>query len=285
MKITCCSTITKTPTKIFRNEQCFNIPKRIGFGGYVYIFATDIKMKIGKTTNWEQRKNTISYNSGIPHFNTQIVTIEHSNYSQNECILMNHFKDYRIHGEWFTSTQLETAVDLLMSLDMNIDEDLNINESNQKLGEELRNLILLSHKESEFEKYKSILFSVKSWLDQGDLWEFQKQLIRDKGYRFLLNEIVKKWKNYVLELYGNKFTDSSETTFGLYLTETIIRFKQLNDIEGFNKYLYEGEVPTFLWNDINVLYDSITIEMESSYDLYIKDINCLINNLMKNFKI
>lgn len=45
----------------------------------------------------------------------------------------------------------------------------------------------------------SLLHGYKAWLDQGDLWEFQKQLIRDKNFRLSLENIIKEWKIYLSE--------------------------------------------------------------------------------------
>lgn len=50
----------------------------------------------------------------------------------------------------------------------------------------------------------------------------------------------------------------------LYLTETIVRYKQTNDVQNLNYYLCEGAFPVHLLSKVDDLFNAIQLEMNNT---------------------
>lgn len=84
----------------------------------IYVLENDEGfVKIGITTNFEQRKRSLSGSNGAGHKITrEYVSIETSLYSL-EHIMHDHFAAYRKpNSEWFEGIAFESAVDYLVKL-------------------------------------------------------------------------------------------------------------------------------------------------------------------------
>jgi hypothetical protein len=260
------------PATVFVNEQLSFLPKTKNLGGHVYIFVSGNKMKVGKSIQWQKREQVLSASSGVTSFDVRVVTIEHSNYSQNEVIMLQKLKNYQITSEWFNSDALTFAIDTLKTLIY--DTNLKISEITEDQRIELATPLAKVEMQNRLNTHISLLHGYKEWLDQGDLWEFQKQLIRDKNFRISLESIIKEWKIYLSEsiVYKNLLEEYTDVGMSLYLTETIIRFKQMNDVQNLNLYLCEGAFPTHLLSKVNNLFNAIQLEMDN---VYIKELKRL----------
>lgn len=274
-------TIKSTPTKqtVFINNEILYLPNISNEGGYVYIFSIANKMKIGKTKDWKQREKTHCQNNGIKTFDTRVVTIKHTNFDQNERILLNYFEDYKICGEWFNSSQLKIAIEILKTLKFSQDVKF-LNKKaplNKKETKEL--LKILNSDKLAF--HKALITDCKDWLDQGDFWEYQKILIRDFTFRRKLEYIINLWKvnwsNKEQLLYFNTIE------MVLYLTESLVRFKQSNNLNGLCVYLEEGSFPKELMPQIISLFNQIPSNEFSIYTQKIKNIEEAHSKMLEYF--
>lgn len=273
-----------TIQNVFINEELSSMPKTNGIGGYVYIFSTNDKMKIGQSKNWQQREKTISNNVGIPFFPTKIVTIRHVNYQQNEKIMLEYFKDYKIHSEWFDASQTEIAIDVLKTL--NFKQHVKIKDkSKEKQENELneKQAFCRFMTNSILDSQKSTISSQKEFLNQNDFWEYQKILIRDVNFRKQLKFLIKQWKSCWSSDKKNNanllYFNTIEMT--LYLTETISRYKQSDNLSGLCDYLNEGEVPSSLVSQIVTLFNKIPSPIKSQYIQSIEDLEEAYNTFVE----
>jgi asparagine N-glycosylation enzyme membrane subunit Stt3 len=82
--------------KKYNNE---NIKKYEEKDGYIYLIKTNNKYKIGKTLKIKER--IIKYKTENPNKIKVILCEKVVNYSKNEKILLDCFKEKNIRGEWF----------------------------------------------------------------------------------------------------------------------------------------------------------------------------------------
>jgi hypothetical protein len=116
------------------NEQSF--PKCQNGLGHVYIIKSDDCVKIGISTDVAKRIRSIRTQSGR-NIDRVFVSESCSNYYSVEAKLHRHFKDKRLHGEWF-KVDFESVVHELKSL--NLERSVSVKcESALLLVESFRN--------------------------------------------------------------------------------------------------------------------------------------------------
>lgn len=93
----------------FRNHPQVN---RLGIlpydAGWVYAVRFGDKVKIGKTTNPDARLAALQSQHRGPYDEAHFIVCD--NAANGERRLHNIFKDYRLHGEWFRLSHIQTEV-------------------------------------------------------------------------------------------------------------------------------------------------------------------------------
>ena len=114
--------------------------------GYVYaIENSDKKIKIGKTTNTKRRFGEIERQSGTVIVHKYVSPLVRY-YSKLESDVLNHFKDFRLNGEWF-SCDFDSVKSFVNSL--NLSEYMLTNEvdddptDDKKMSASVMSIILL----------------------------------------------------------------------------------------------------------------------------------------------
>lgn len=138
--------------KIYVRDQLWHLSENINqvddkksdFFGYVYALEYDNKIKIGKTKNIFQRMKTIkTYAEKYADIETGVFlySLPHVNYHENEKILHDYFKDYRIEGTELFNLSILDFTKMVPKLNFDFDCQ-KIEKENFQSYEQLKNLII-----------------------------------------------------------------------------------------------------------------------------------------------